>query len=316
MLVGAALQRPTAAHPATSVRGLVSRTSGRFGSVPRMPHAPRALFAGLIEDAALFPPGNAPMAVGLRDHGEHRASSYADLIGPFLCPVSRIDEMTSALSADDRLAVSLIVDVTGEATHHALRRTGADPRLALVGIEAAHSRLGADAAVIGENLRRLPATVGFLEVSRTGFDDSLDLVAKGGWQAAKYRTGGATADAFPDARELAAFLVACADRELPFKLTAGLHHAVRHTDDVTGFANHGVLNVLIATRVAQAGEGAEAVAEALEERAADRLVTAVTSWSDTDAIHARRLFRSFGCCGVTDPVDDLTALGLLSEEVA
>jgi hypothetical protein len=281
-----------------------------------MPAAPRVLFAGLIDDAALFPPGNASMVVALHEHGEHRASSYAELIGPFLCPVSRIDEMSAALGADDHLAVSLIVDVTGEATHHVLRRTGADPRLSLVGIEAAHTRLGDDAAVIGENLRRLPATVGFLEVPRTGFDDSLDLVAKGGWQAAKYRTGGPTANAFPDARELAAFLVACADRELPFKLTAGLHHAVRNTDDVTGFENHGVLNVVVATRVAQAGEGVDAVAAALEERTPDPLVSALTSWSDTDAIHARRLFRSFGCCGVTDPVDDLTALGLLAGSAA
>jgi hypothetical protein len=281
-----------------------------------MPHAPRALFAGLIDDAALFPPGNAPMVVGLHEHGAHRASSYAEVIGPFLCPVSRIDEMATALGDDDRLAVSLVVDLTGEATHHALRRTAADPRLSLVAIEAALRQLGDDATVIGENLRRLPATVGFLEVPRAGFEDGLDLVAKGGWQAVKYRTGGATADAFPDARELAAFLVACADRELPFKLTAGLHHAVRHTDDTTGFENHGVLNVLVATRVAQAGEGVDAVASALEERVAGPLVTAVANWSETDAVHARRLFRSFGCCGVTEPVEDLIALGLLAEEAA
>jgi hypothetical protein len=281
-----------------------------------MPLAPRALFAGLIDDAALFPPGNAPMVAGLHGHGEHRASSYAEVVGPFLCPVTRMDELTSALGDDGRLALSLVVDVTGEASHHAMRVTGADPRLSLVGIEAAQRRLGDDAVVIGESLRRLPATVGFLEVPRTGFDDYLDLIAEGGWQAAKYRTGGTTADAFPEAPELAAFLVACADRELPFKLTAGLHHAVRHTDDVTGFENHGVLNVLVATRVAQAGEGVDAVAAALEERAADPLVTAVMSWSDTDATRSRRLFRSFGCCSVTDPVDDLTALGLLAGSVA
>jgi hypothetical protein len=281
-----------------------------------MPPASRALFAGLIDDAALFPPGNAPMGVGLAAHGEHNVSSYGDLVGPFLCPVSRIDELTSALTEGQRLDVSLVVDMTGEATHHALRVGGADPRLSLVGIEAAHRRLGDDATAIGENLRRLPATVGFLEVPRDHFDDSLGLVAKGGWQAAKYRTGGTTADAFPSERELAGFLVACAERELPFKLTAGLHHAVRHTDGVSGFENHGVLNVLVATRVAQAGEGTDAVAFALEERDHDVLVTAVTSWSDTDAIHARRLFRSFGCCGVTEPIDDLITLGLIDRGTA
>jgi hypothetical protein len=294
-----------------SIGERVSGASRRFGSVPRMPPAPRALFAGLVDDAALFPPGNAPMAVGLAAHGEHHASSYGDLVGPFLCPVSRIDELLSAPAVPAHLNVSLVVDVIGEVTHHALRVCGADPRLSLVGIEAAHSKLGDDAQTIGENLRRLPSTVGFLEVPLSDFEDSLDLVASGGWQAAKYRTGGTSADAFPSAQELAAFLVACAERELPFKLTAGLHHAVRNTDPQTGFKNHGVLNVLIATRVAQAGEGIDAVALALDERDSDPLVVAITSWSYADAVHARRLFLSFGCCGVTDPIDDLIALGLI-----
>jgi hypothetical protein len=251
------------------------------------------------------------MAAALVAHGAHHMSTYGDLVGPFLCPVTRIDELAATLPDGEHLDVSLVVDVTGEATHHALRVCGTDPRLALVGIEAAHETLGDDAAVIGENLRRLPSTVGFLEVPRSGFDESLDLVAKGGWRAAKYRTGGVNKAAFPSARELATFLVACAERELPFKLTAGLHHAVRHTDGVTGFENHGVLNVLVATRVAQAGEGVDAAALALDERESDPLVVAIRSWSDTDAVHARRLFRSFGCCGVTDPIDDLIALGLI-----
>ena len=299
-----------------SVRELVSGTSRRFGSVPRMPPAPRALFAELVDDAALFPPGNAPMAVGLAEHAEHQVSTYSDLVGPFLCPVSRIDELTSTLAGDQRLAVSLVVDALGEPTHHALRATSADPRLSLVGIEAAHSRLAADAAVVGENLRRLPSAVGFLEVPRSGFDDSLALIEKGGWQAAKYRTGGMTPDAFPSTPELAAFLVACAERELPFKLTAGLHHAVRHTDAVTGFENHGVLNVLLATLTAKAGDEADAVAEVLEDRAPDSLVSAVRSWSDREASGVRALFRSFGCCGVTDPINDLIGLGLLEENFA
>lgn len=281
-----------------------------------MPAVPRALFAGLVDDAALFPPGNAAMVVGLREHAQHLASSYGDVVGPFLCPVSRIDEMLSGLGADLHLDVSLVVDVAGEQAHHALRLAGSVDQISLVAIEAAHSRLGDDAAVIGENLRRLPATVGFLEVPPTGFDDSLDLVAKGGWRAAKYRTGGTTAEAFPTAHDLGAFLVACADRELPFKLTAGLHHAVRHSDEQTGFDHHGLLNVLLATRAAHAGAGVELVVHALEEREAAPLVAAVTSWLETDVHNVRRLFRSFGCCGVTDPIDDLFGLGLLDRSVA
>ena len=46
----------------------------------------------------------------------------------------------------------------------------------------------------------------------------------------KFRTGGVTADAFPTEAEVAAWIAAALDRELPFKCTAGLHNAVRHRD--------------------------------------------------------------------------------------
>lgn len=288
----------------------VREPAAGFDSVQRMPPAPRALLAGLVDDAALFPPGNAAMADGLRDHAAHRASSYAEIVGPFLCPVSRVAELVSALPAGQQLELSLVVDVAGEASHMALRAAGSDGRLRLVGVEAAQARLGDDAAVVGENMRRLPTTVGCLEVPRTGFDDGLDLVAKGGWQAAKYRTGGTSPGAFPTEHELAGFVVACAGRGLPFKLTAGLHHAVRQVGAGTGFEHHGVLNVLVATDLARRGGDVADVAEQLAERDAAALVARAASWSEADAVAVRRLFRSFGCCGVTDPIDDLAALGL------
>jgi hypothetical protein len=158
--------------------------------------------------------------------------------------------------------------------------------------------------------------VGYLEVPRAGFADGLDRVAQGGWRAAKYRTGGTTADAFPDEAELAAFLLACAARGLPFKLTAGLHHAVRRTDPGTGFEQHGVLNVLAATAAALAGRDAATVAGVLAERRPEPLAAAVASWSLSECRSVRAGFRSFGCCGVTDPIGDLAALGLLEEETA
>jgi hypothetical protein len=281
-----------------------------------MPPAPRVLFAGLVDDAALFPPGNAPMAIGVKQHGEHHASSYGDLVGPFLCPVSRIDELTAALTEDQRLAVSLVVDVTGEATHRALRISAADPRLSLVGIEAADARLGADAAAVGANLRRLDGVTGYLEVGRRGFDDSLDLVGTTGWHGAKYRTGGTTAEAFPTENELAAFIVACARRQIPFKLTAGLHHAVRGNDPTTGFEHHGVLNVLRATAEAIDGGHIRATALWLADRDPTAVADSARHLDAPTAEYLRRTFRSFGCCGVTDPVDDLIALDLLEGEAA
>lgn len=68
-----------------------------------MPATPLSLFAGLVDDAALFPPGNAPMDVALRAHAQHRAASYVEMVGSFLCPVSRIDELAAALPDDQQV---------------------------------------------------------------------------------------------------------------------------------------------------------------------------------------------------------------------
>lgn len=270
----------------------------------------RSLFAGLVDDAALFPPGNAAMGRALAEHATHRASPYADVVGPFLCPASRVDELLAALPADQSLRLSLVMDVTGDTAHGALRTAAADPRLALVGVEAAFLRLGDDAATVGGNVARLPGATGFLEVPRTGFEPALDLIGSG-WAAAKYRTGGTSAEAFPTEAELAAFLVAAVGRGTAFKLTAGLHHAVRHTGKGTGFEHHGVLNVLAATRLAQQGGSPDAVAAVLADRSAATLVAEIGSWADEAGPDVRAAFRSFGCCGVTDPIDDLIACGLL-----
>jgi hypothetical protein len=276
-----------------------------------VPVAPRRLFTGLVDDAALFPPGNAPMASALADHARHRGAPYAGFVGPFLCPTTRVAELLETLPADQRLAVSLVVDDGPAVTTEAMRAATADERILLVAIEASHARLGHDAATVGATVRRMPSVTGYLEVDPHDLGLSLDLVApSGGWQAAKYRTGGTTADAFPTEQALADFLVATVERGLPFKLTAGLHHVVRHTDPDTGFEHHGVLNVLVATADALAREDLGIVVASLAERDVDRLVGRVRSWSELDCLAIRGSFRSFGCCAVTEPIDELDALGL------
>ena len=52
-----------------------------------------ALFAGLVDDAAVFPPGNAPLADAVRRHREHRTSRYAACVGPLLVPASAATDL-------------------------------------------------------------------------------------------------------------------------------------------------------------------------------------------------------------------------------
>ena len=69
----------------------------RAGNGPVTRGATRCLLSGLIDDAALFPPGNAPMAAAVSAHDAHERSWYGAFIGPFLCPDVRLPELVGAL---------------------------------------------------------------------------------------------------------------------------------------------------------------------------------------------------------------------------
>ncbi len=277
-----------------------------------MPAASHPLLAGLVDDAALFPPGNAPMAEGLAAHARHRAAPYAAAVGPFLCAASRVPELLDVLPGDQRIALSLVVDATGAVAHGALRAVAADDRVDLVGVEAPLRLLGDDAVAVGANLGSLPGVTGYLEVPADEVAAGLDLVGRSGWDAVKYRTGGVSKDAFPDEARLAGLVGECVARGLPVKLTAGLHHAVRNTSP-EGFEQHGVLNVLVAVRAARSGADTGRTESLLAERDAGALAAEVRRWTEADAAAVRSTFRSFGCCGVTDPLDDLADLGVLED---
>src|SRR6266545_4992867 len=103
----------------------------------------------------------------------------------------------------------------------------------------------------------------------------------------------------------AGFVRACRSAGVPFKATAGLHHAVRSD------GQHGFLNLLAA---AVFGDEEQALAE--DDPGAFGL-GATFSWRDheTDPEQLeqvrRALFVSIGSCSFTEPVDELKGLGLL-----
>ena len=135
-----------------------------------------------------------------------------------------------------------------------------------------------------------------------------DAVAEAGLRL-KFRTGGLEEHLFPASHALARWIDAALDRETPFKCTAGLHNAVRHTG-ADGFEHHGFLNVLVATVRAFDGAATDEVVALLDDRDADAVSAAAR---DEDLGRARRWFTSFGSCSVTEPLDDLLALGLLEK---
>jgi hypothetical protein len=270
---------------------------------------------GLVDDAAIFPPGNAPLDEALAAHRDHRSAPYADLVGPFVVDDRRLSDV------HDTVAVSVVVTGGAGAIEPAVAWAAkGDLELHMLEVAIRES----DAGELAPNVQRIVTVVDaadldedvavYVEPPRLhGADPSpswlgaLDELAAAGHNL-KLRTGGQDADAFPPAVELATCIGAALDRELPFKCTAGLHNALRHRDVETGFEHHGFLNVLVATRASLDGADVHEVASVLDETDADTLLAR----SDRAALaRARRWFRSFGSCDIEEPLADLRELGLL-----
>lgn len=270
-----------------------------------------ALFTAIVDDAALFPPGNATMPDALAAHPHHKAARYADVVGRFLCPASRVDELIEVLPEEHQLALGIIADTGVAGLTGALDRVHGDHRLDVEAVEVTVDRDRRLSAAVTDALSDLPPLLAFIEIPRQrDWLDALDAVAAAG-RGAKLRTGGGTAAMFPDEHEVASFISACAERDVPFKCTAGLHNAVRHRDSGTGFEHHGFLNVALATHAAVLGEGIEHVTALLGESDGEQLVSAYRQITDHAARRTRASFVGFGTCSILEPVHDLTALGLL-----
>jgi hypothetical protein len=271
------------------------------------------LFEGLVDDAAVFPPGSLPVHEAVKAHRRHRGAWYASFVGPLLVPASAVDQVAELVEAGEELIVGVVAD-TGIGGLRAVTR----PRdgLRVRHVELAVAKRGEDPqpgladflALLGER----PGLLGFAEIPLTwGLLSALDTVARaradGVPVAPKFRTGGLAAELFPTPIELAAVLCACRDRSLPFKLTAGLHHAIRYTDPETGFVHHGFLNLLVAAAQAVGDAEVADVAATLAGTDPVPLIEATRRMLDDD----RPLWIGYGSCSVTEPLDDLSRLGLL-----
>ncbi|NYV76892.1 hypothetical protein HW445_21585, partial [Streptomyces sp. UH6] len=119
---------------------------------------------------------------------------------------------------------------------------------------------------------------------------------------AKLRCGGVRAELFPSTEQVASFITACVAAGVPFKATAGLHQAVRHTSPETGFTHHGYLNLLLATATAANGGDRVAVRRVLETEDSAELTSRALALTGDESAAARRALVSYGSCSTAAPV--------------
>lgn len=277
---------------------------------------PTPLFAGLVDDAAVFPPGLAPVDVAVREHLDRRTSPYAACIGPLLVPATAAPEVQTLAGDDPRtgqepLRVGLIVRPGDplEPLREAVTLLRDDPRVEVTALELGwapgwQSVLDLELPLVLE--------VGLDGAQQEALDDIAAAVDDGADVIAKFRTGATPSWPWPDEQVLGGFLDAVVLHGLPFKLTGGLHHVVRGTYD--GEPMHGVLNVLLATHEALNGAEGPELAEILAVTDAELLVDRVTRLTGEEAEQTRASLTAYGCCGVLEPIEELVALGLLAPD--
>jgi hypothetical protein len=292
--------------------------------------AARAFLAGLVDYAGLFPPSGLGMAAAVAEYARYREGETAWLLGRFVVPAARLDELEAAAearwatgtTAPWRLSALVGPAVSAHAQEVTAFRERHRGRARLDAVELAASRRPQLEAA----LDTVPAGLEvFVEIPLGEDLPALLAVLKARGARAKVRTGGVAPEAIPGSVPLARFITACATAGVPFKATAGLHHALRGMHPLTyeegspRATMHGFLNVFAAAAFAHAGMSASELETVLEETEGTsfRLESDALVWRsrriDTAALAATRssLAISFGSCSFREPEAELQSLGLL-----
>lgn len=289
----------------------------------------QVLLTHAIDYAGLFPPAGLPLPAAALNHAAYRSGPDAWALGRFIVPVSRLEELERVLPRNSGWRLSALIgsDLAGDldrvdAFNH---RNAGDAGTVIDTIE-----LKADSVpLIRDTLNRVPDQLQvYVEVPVEPDSAELIEVLQASQGRGKVRTGGVTADAFPSTANLAGFLAGCVSAGVPFKATAGLHHALRGDYPHTYAANSsrgsmfGFLNLFLATALLEAGGDRQSAFRLLEESSPGTL--AVDEWSicwndcrfDLELLRrARQRMVSFGSCSFTEPLAELRSLQLLGPEV-
>ncbi len=296
-----------------------------------VPAGLRALLHDVVDYAGLFPPAALDMDAAVRRFAEHQAEEARWMLGRFVLPAARLDEFAEAASpyhrrrgATWRLSALVGPDTEADLVRVAQFNESATRGRMLIEAVEGKALTPAGIAQLGARVPRTLAT--FVELPASPDPAPLVEALRGARLYAKLRSGGVTADAFPPAAAVLAFLGACARAGVPCKLTAGLHHPLRGEYRLTYAADaacgtmYGFVNALVAALLLRDGVPAEQAERALVE--ADPAAFAVDEegvrWRE-HAISAarvregrRRLLVSFGSCSFAEPVAELQALGWLA----
>ena len=291
-----------------------------------------ALLTGAIDYAGLFPPAALDMREAVARYAAFRSSSDAWALGRFVLPLSRVGELAAAQPVIGgeghpwRLSVLLSEDPAADGAR--IRAFNAEHAGSAL-IDSAEAKVGKASGArqsIAALVEHLPPSVRlFIECPANGNLSAFMAPIAAANVCAKIRTGGVTENAFPDAEHVAGFLMSCAEHDVRFKATAGLHHPWRGRYPLTydhaapTAVMFGFLNVFVAAALARRGAAVEEIVGILQaERGTEfRFAEDGVRWKEArvtrqELLESHATFAlSFGSCSFEEPVNDLRRLALL-----
>lgn len=292
----------------------------------------RALLAGLVDYAGLFPPAGLTMEDAVAEYRRWRGAPEAWMLGRFVLPAGRLAELRPAAAGalppageGDPWRLSALAGPDVRADADRIREWNAAHAGQAV-VDAAEVK-AASATEAAAALDALPAGVeAFVEVPLDAALDAILPVLRERGARAKARTGGLVPGAIPPSAALSRFVAACAAAGVSWKATAGLHHPVRSKHPLADDADapravmHGFLNLLAAAALSTEGAGADEAEAALLEtdpsafRLGDDGLRFRGRLLPTPVLERMRAaaFTAFGSCSFAEPVADLRRLGVLA----
>jgi hypothetical protein len=296
--------------------------------------APRVLLDGIVDYAGLFPPASLGMPEAVRHYARYRGGEAGWMLGRFVCAVSHFDAFVAAaepLLPRDAGALPWRLSAVGTGDHVA-------DAAAIVHMNACHRWSLDECSAVVDAIETRVSTPEEVLALHAAFPEELSVYAElpagadpvpfmqrlaNTGRRAKIRTGGVTLGAFPSAEQLYAFVDAAVASHVPFKATAGLHHALRGTYPLTYEAESatapmfGFLNIFLATALRAAEGSPEQVLQLLQESDASSIAFSdeAVAWRG-HVLHRAHLARvreeiavAFGSCSFTEPVQDVRAMG-------
>ena len=252
------------------------------------------------------------------EYARHRREDDRWALGRFVVPFPRWNDLMSSFEsiagAGEWWPVSLLA-----AAHESARICELAEHSTELRVESVETKASTVADLVSVTPMVERGLSVFVEPTRLSEFEEVAVGLKRVGAAAKIRTGGVTADAFPTPEQVLAFMKTCRKAGIRFKATAGLHHAMRGEYPLTYETSFslgemfGFLNVAMAAALLWSGRPDSVVIQALNERTADAFefnndgALWRNNWlslAELEKAHSE-FFAGFGSCSFREPMAEL-----------